>query len=196
MSVRRPLARAARAIPVLAMVAVAAATLTGCTNSANSKTFTFTSATAIGSVIPIAKRKPAEDISGPALSGNTKPSLASSLGHVTVVNFWAQWCGPCQSETPGLVQLYQLIHRQGVDFLGIDTNDVRGAARTFAKDSGITYPLIYDQQGEVALTLGNIPGDLPFTVLVDKHGRVAAVYIERFTMKDLQGALDQLLAES
>ena len=66
-----------------------------------------------------------------------------------------------------------------VDFLGIDTQDARGPARSFVTDNTIDFPILYDQQGETALRLGNIPGKLPFTVLIDQRGRVAAVYFER-----------------
>ncbi len=67
---------------------------------------------------------------------------------------------------------------------------------SFVKTYDITYPIVFDEQGETALRLGQLPAAaLPFTVLIDKHGKVAAVYIVRLSANDLTGALDKLLAE-
>jgi alkyl hydroperoxide reductase subunit AhpC len=64
------------------------------------------------------------------------------------------------------------------------------------KDYDISYPIVYDEQGETALRLGDLPATaLPFTVLIDKLGKVAAVYVVRLSAKDLTSALDKLLAE-
>jgi hypothetical protein len=55
---------------------------------------------------------------------------------------------------------------------------------------------VYDQQGKTALELGNLPAlGLPFTVLVDKQQRVAAVYTQQLAPKDLEPVLNKLLAE-
>ena len=157
-------------------------------------TYTFSGATKVGTVIPPAKRKPAAEVSGSLLTGDGSTTLASRRGTVTVMPFWASWCPPCRVEMPQLQGLHQRLGDQ-VDFLGIDTQDARGPARSFVSDNTIDFPILYDQQGETELRLGNIPGNLPFTVLIDQRGRVAAVYIGRYTTKDLQRALHTLRAE-
>ena len=54
-----------------------------------------------------------------------------------------------------------------------------------------------DEAGETAVALGKIPAlALPFTVLIDKKQRVAAIYLHVLSAKDLQPVLDKLLAES
>lgn len=190
--------RTRRSLPRLAVAvaATAAVALSGCSgDSSDSKTYKFTSATAVGKVIPEGDRKPAKDFSGALLTGDGKASLSDRDGKVVVIAFWASWCGPCKVEMP---QLNDLHHDLGakVAFLGIDSQDRRENARSFVRDNDIAFPIVYDQQGETALTLGNIPGSLPFTVLVDQQGRVAAVYVQRYAPKDLRGALDELTTES
>jgi thiol-disulfide isomerase/thioredoxin len=184
-----------RAVPVVAALAALLFAVAGCSSAGGGKEFQFTSATALGSLVPVNDRKPAENISGPLLGGGST-SLHANRGKVVLINFWAAWCPPCKVETPQLDLLYRQLRGKGVQFLGIDTKDVRTNARYFVATNHVTYPMIYDQQGESALKLGNIPASLPFTVLVDKQGRVAAVYLGKLTAKDLQGPLDRLRAET
>lgn len=112
-----------------------------------------------------------------------------------MLNFWASWCPPCKIETPQLDSVYRQMKSAGVRFLSFDTKDDEGAAKSFVSQNNISFPVVYDQPGRVQLTLGNIPGYLPFTVLIDRQGRVAAVYIQRLLPSDLQQPLRTLLAE-
>jgi peroxiredoxin len=180
---------------LLLTLAVLVLALSACSSSSGDGTFKFTSATPIGTLYPQSQRQPAHDFTGELLDGG-KTTLAATKGKVVVLNFWAAWCTPCKTETPQFDLLYRKIKSQGVDFLGIDTKDDRGNARSFVKANDISFPIIYDEEGAVALRLGNLPAiGLPFTVLVDQQGRVAAVYVIRLTVKDLQGSIDKLLAE-
>jgi thiol-disulfide isomerase/thioredoxin len=178
----------------LSVVVAAALVLAACTDSGGGNYFQFRYATKLGTVIAPDSRRPAQNIRGSSLDGG-QLSLKASKGNVVLVNFWASWCGPCTVETPQLEQVYRSLHGSGLDFLGVDTKDTRSGARTRVAEFNMTYPVLYDQQGESQLRLGNIPGSLPFTVLVDRQGRVAAVYLTKLTAKDLAGPLRTLLAE-
>src|ERR1700710_1598128 len=168
------MSRSRRFPSLLAAVLVCGAlVLSACSSASGSTDFHFTAKNAVGTLISESKRKPAQDIGGELLSGG-KRMLADSKGKVTLLNFWASWCGPCKVETPQLDSLYRQVKGEGVVFLGFDTKDDKGAARTFVSQNDITFPIVYDQQAKAQRTLGNIPGVLPFTVLVDKQGRVAA----------------------
>ena len=123
-------------------------------------------------------------------------TLSKYRGQPVIVNFFASWCVPCKVETPQFDLLYRRIAPKGVAFLGIDTKDDREHAQTFVDGYKISYPIIFDEAGETALHLGNIPANLPFTVLLDKQGKVAAVYFGGLTVKDLDGPINQLLAET
>jgi peroxiredoxin len=169
--------------------------VSACTSAGGSDTFRFTSATPLGSVIPAADRKPAGTFTGTLIDGGTV-GLADLRGKVAVLNFWASWCAPCRIESPQLDLVYRQMKSHGVEFLGVDTKDAKGNARSFVRDFHISYPIVYDEQGEIAVRLGNLPArGLPFTVLIDKDGDVAAVYVGELTAKDLQGPLRNLRAE-
>jgi peroxiredoxin len=179
-----------------AVLTLAACTGSDAVDQNPNGTFKFGSGTALGKLYPQHDRRPAGSFSGTLLDGG-RTSLAATRGKIVVINFWAAWCTPCKTETPQFDLVYRKTKASGVDFLGIDTKDVKGNAQAFVKDYDISYPIIYDEQGETALRLGDLPATaLPFTVLIDKRGRVAAVYIIRLSAKDLTGAIDKLRAES
>ena len=180
---------------------IALAVLTGCTGSnAVDQTaggqFRFVSGTGLGKTYPAGQRKPAGNFTDTLLDGGTI-SLRQNAGQVVVINFWATWCGPCTTETPQFDAVYRDYKTKNVAFVGIDTKDIRSQAQAFVKDNDITYPIAFDEQGQTAVALGKIPAlSLPFTVVIDKQQRVAAVYLSRLTAKDLEPVLDQLVAES
>ena len=156
--------------------------------------YDYTSPNARGTLIPIKDRKPCTFKAD--LNGGGHYDLSTERGKVAVVSFWASWCNPCQVETPQYDLMYRGDKAHGVTFVGVDTKDDKSSAKSFIKDNTISFPIVYDEPGAVALGMGNLPVDsLPFTALVDKHGRIAAVYKGRQSPKDLQPALDTLAVE-
>jgi thiol-disulfide isomerase/thioredoxin len=175
---------------VTALLAVSA-----CTSAGSNGTYRFTSATQLGKLIPAAERKPAGTFTGHLIDGGTVGSK-DLHGKVAVLNFWASWCAPCRIESPQLDIVYRRMKSKGVEFVGIDTKDAKSNARSFVHDFKISYPIVFDENGEIAVRLGDLPArGLPFTVLLDKSGDVAAVYLGELTAKDLEGPLATLRAE-
>lgn len=180
-------------------ISTAVLALSACTNSTQSNSascdFHFTSANKSGTTIAEAKRKTCE-VTGNLIDGGTY-SLAQDKGKVVVLNFWAAWCAPCQVETPQFDLMYRQNKAKGVDFVGIDTKDIKSNAKSFIADHDITFPIVYDEPGETALALGNLPVQgMPFSVVIDKQSRVAGVYIGRQSPADLQPVLNALLTET
>src|SRR5579862_4297946 len=96
--------------------------------------------------------RPAVPVSLPELGhpGRTL-SLADFRGKPLVVNFWASWCYPCQTEMPVLEAAYRSGHG-AVQFLGVDADDTRSSARAFLAKVHVTYPLVFmpDQIGRAS----------------------------------------------
>lgn len=174
-----------------------AAGLTGCTGSDDVSAncgFHFRYATDLGRTIPPSQRKPCS-FTAELINGG-KYALDQHRGRVVVLSFWAQWCSPCAVEIPQLDLLARADRGKGVEFVGVDIKDVRGKARAFLHEHDVSLPIIFDEPGEVALRMGNLPAEaIPFSVLVDKRGRIAAVYTARLSPKDIEPVLDKLLAE-
>lgn len=129
-----------------------------------------------GSLVTIdaSQRKPAPDITGTTLDGQTI-TLSDYLGKVVVLNVWASWCAPCRAEAPVLQKTWEDQKDSGVQFIGLDTRDSDTSAAQFVKRFGITYPNIIDRDGAQQLKFaGTLPPQaIPSTIVVDAQGRVA-----------------------
>jgi thiol-disulfide isomerase/thioredoxin len=119
-------------------------------------------------------------------------SLGRFQGKVMVVNFWATWCAPCREEMPAFERLQARWAPRGVQFVGLSSEEP-APVRRFARDVHVSYPLWVggDEVGTLARRLGNRLGVLPFTVLLDRQGRVLDRKVGPYT----ESALDARLAE-
>ena len=193
--------KAAAAYMAAAVLGVVFAGCSGGTDAVDQSAggqFRYVQATAKGSLIAVKDRKKAGDVVAELLSGSGKYSLSSDAGKVVVMNYFASWCPPCQTETPQFDAVYRERKGSDIAFLGVDAKDSpKGKAQSWVQDKGITFPVIYDPNAKSALQLGNVPiVTLPATVLIDKLGRVAAVYQSPLLPNDLNPLLDKLLAET
>ena len=113
-------------------------------------------------------------------------------GKVLVVNFWATWCEPCREEMPEFVKAQQTFGPKGLQFVGIAI-DQPDKIRQFSQDLKLNYPSLVGGYGalELSKTLGNKIMALPFTVIVDRAGRVA--YAQMGPLKP--GKLDSLVGK-
>ncbi len=187
-----------RGVVVLALAGL----VSGCSGGAgavdvnNGGQFRFVAATPSGELIAAAERGVAPRFDGTLLDGTDFES-SSMDGNVAVVNFWGQWCAPCRVETPDFQKVYADVEAEGVSFLGVDVKDNDQLARAFLADNGVTYPSLYDPRGEVGLVFRDYPPSaIPSTILLDRRGRVAAVYVGAVAGDDLRSAIDRLLAEA
>ena len=193
-----PISRRALVLAVLGLalvLSVTACSAKGPGTSSGGGEFEFQGATPAGQVLPSQQRSAAPEFQGELLDGSRFRS-AELAGDIVVLNFWGSWCAPCRVETPDLQAVYADVGNSGVQFLGVDVKDDRQLAQAFVAEVGAQYPSIFDPRGEVALAFRGFPANVvPSTIVLDRSGRVAAVYTGQVTQPDLRAALATLLQE-
>lgn len=116
-----------------------------------------------------AKRPAFPRVSLETLRGDTF-TVARERGRVLLVNVWASWCAPCREEMPALDSLSRAIADTTFRFVTINVDATRGDAAMFMEDFGFTFPVAL-AGSDAAGTIQYV--GLPYTVLVDREGRVA-----------------------
>jgi thiol-disulfide isomerase/thioredoxin len=177
--------------------------LVGCTGGSDAVDqaaggeYRFVSGTPTGQTIPVADRKSAPGVDGTLLSGGNW-DLQAHRGKVVVLNFWASWCPPCRVESPDFDQVYRATKADGVDFVGVAVKDRKADSAQFVASHKISYPSLFDPTGRSTVQRFRDlrVGGFPFTIIVDKQGRVAAVYVSALLQQDIQPVVTRLAAEA
>jgi len=122
-------------------------------------------------------------------------SLDDRRGEVVLVNLWASWCGPCRREVPRLSRVHEQLKSEGLTVWAITAESFDGAAlRRAAAELGIDYP-VFTAIEDPGTTLGG--GEvLPFTWLIDRHGRLRAAHGGLVSERSLRRACGKLLGEN
>jgi thiol-disulfide isomerase/thioredoxin len=120
--------------------------------------------------------------------------LSQWRGKVLVVNFWASWCGPCREEMPMLDEFQADYGAKDVRIVGISAEDA-DHLKAFSEELKVGYTLLSGDFEALALAqaLGNDKGILPFTVVVDKNGKIANIMFGMIDKSTLEKALAPLL---
>lgn len=140
-------------------------------------------------------RPSAPAISGPLLGGGTF-SLSADRGKVVVLNVWGSWCAPCRAEAHGLVSVAKQWKSSGVRFVGVDIRDNTSDAKAYVRHFAIPYPNVVDSSGQLMLQFKNLPpNSTPATVVIDRRGRIAALFSRAVLPEDLGPVLRRLTAE-
>jgi len=129
----------------------------------------------------------------PNLAGG-RATLEQWRGKVVVVNFWASWCPPCREEIPGLIRIQQKLASNGVQVVGIAVDSV-DKSRQAATEMAISYPVLVAEVQIIDVTrrLGNRAGGLPFTVVLDREGRLVTTHLGLLSEAQLERLIAPLL---
>ena len=133
--------------------------------------------------------KPAPAVVGESLDGETV-RLSDFRGKYVVLNFFASWCAPCQSEHDDLVAFSQRHDASGdAQVLAVIFSDERSAAEEFFDERGGDWPVVSDPNGQVALDYG-VRGP-PESFLIAPNGIVLTRIVGEVTDEGLEGLLDE-----
>ena len=119
--------------------------------------------------------------------------LSDFLGKPVILNFWASWCGPCQSEMPDFEAAYQELGSE-IHFLMVNTTGMRDEtqadAEAFLAEEGYTFPVYYDLDYNAAATYGIV--GIPTTYFIDAEGRLTAYASSAIDAETLQTGIDMI----
>ena len=107
-------------------------------------------------------------------------SLQQALGKITIVDFWAAWCGPCREENPNLIEIYNDYHDKGLNILGVSLDKDKDKWLQAIKDDKLPWLQISNLmyfKDPIAKLYGL--KSIPATFILDKDGVIIA--------KDLRG---------
>ncbi len=113
----------------------------------------------------------------PDMSGQNR-NLDDWQGKVIILNFWATWCRPCQIEIPDLMRYQSAYAEHNLQVIGVGVDEPE-KLKNYIRTVGINYPVLYanpEDQFNLLKQWGNSFGVLPYTVVIDKEGRL--VYMQ------------------
>lgn len=119
-----------------------------------------------------------------------RASLADLAGEPAVVNFWASWCPPCVAEMPDFERVHLDVADE-VRFVGINTQDRLPEAQRLVEETGVTYDLGLDPDGELFREFGVV--SMPSTFFVTAEGTIAHRHAGLLTEAQLRELIDEHL---
>lgn len=162
-------------------------------------TFTFVSPGGVKEFsYPIAERTSIGELAGPTVSGEPERiSTKDHVGEVVVLNVWSTTCGPCRLEALDLREAAATFSDEPVQFIGINVKDNRDAAADFEVSKSLGYPSIDDRTMRTLLSINGLPtASIPLTIVLDKQGRVAQIWLRLVQRTELEATVRALAAES
>lgn len=131
---------------------------------------------------------PAPDFTVLDMDGN-EVKLSDYLGKPIVLNFWAHWCGPCQSEMPEFNAAWEELGGE-VTFLMVHVGADTQAGKEKVAQGGYTFPVVFDVESEASAIYGITA--FPTTFFIDRDGNLQGWYMGAMDAQLLQVGLDRI----
>lgn len=104
--------------------------------------------------------------------------LSDYKGKKVILNFWATWCPPCKDEMPHLEKYYKKNKDSAnIEIIAINmtTQDRPEMVRKFVDAYGLTFPILFDNNGEVMDAYQILT--LPMTYIINTDGKIAHRFV-------------------
>jgi len=117
-------------------------------------------------------RAPSFDL--PSLAGG-RMALSDLADQVSLVNFWATWCKPCEDEMPAMQRLYDALAPRGFELVAISVDESEADVQAFQERLGLGFPILLDPDQSVARRYQTT--GFPESLLIDGDGRIIERYV-------------------
>ena len=119
--------------------------------------------------------------------------LSDLRGQPVLINFWASWCGPCRAEMPHFQAAYEAHADEGLVVLAVNQMEAPGTAASFAKEFGLTFPVLLDSRGDVS-EIYKVRG-FPTSFFVDVDGVIRYLFTGPMTGGLIESKLEKILPD-
>ena len=141
-------------------------------------------------IIPAVANYPAPQLALTDLQGEPV-TINDYRGNVILVNNWATWCPPCQSEMPEIQVYYQAHAEDGFVVIGIESGGSAEQVSAFIRQYDLTFPIWLDIQGAALEAFKN--WNLPSTYIIDRNGIVRLSWTGEINQQTLEQYVTPLL---
>jgi cytochrome c biogenesis protein CcmG, thiol:disulfide interchange protein DsbE len=111
-------------------------------------------------------------LNGDGTENSSRLSLTALRGKVTILDFWATWCGPC-AEQAKILERYNSVPRSNVEVIGINAGEPTEVVSKHLRQHPAGYAIALDETSQVGEAFG-VRG-LPTLIVIAPNGRVSAV---------------------
>lgn len=122
-------------------------------------------------------------------------TLSDYKGKVVFLNFWATWCPPCRMEMPDIEEVYKERGKNAEDviILGVSGPNLgrEGSKEEiieFLKEEGYTYPVVFDETGDIMATYSI--QSLPTTFIIDRDGNIVDYVLGAMSKETMENIID------
>ncbi len=122
---------------------------------------------------------------------HNKVDLRAYRGKVVLLDFWASWCAPCQIEMPRFVAWQSKYGPRGLQIVGISMDDDPALARRIYNKYKLNYPVAMGDE-KLGELYGGVLG-LPLTFLIDRQGKIQAVFQGEADLNEIEKKLEMML---